>query len=110
MAKLGYARVSTDGQELEAQVQRLEAAGCEQVFSDHGESGRRASRPQWDKLLAYARTGDTIVTTKLDRLGRSVHDLVVLARTLKDRSIELEVLDEKIDTSTMGGRIIFYVL
>jgi DNA invertase Pin-like site-specific DNA recombinase len=110
MTKLGYARCSTQGQELDAQVARLTAAGCERVFSDHGQSGRKAHRPQWDELRKYVRKGDVIVCTKLDRLGRSVHDLVVLAAELKEAGIGLEVLDQQIDTSTLGGRILFHVL
>ena len=110
MARLAYARVSTDKQKEDSQLDVLEAAGYDRLFTDHAVSGRKASRPAWDEMLTYARPGDVVVVAKLDRMGRSVHDLVVLAKRLKDAGVEMEILDQQINTDTMGGKIVFYVL
>ena len=106
---LGYARVSTDDQHSEAQTDALTAAGCERVFTDHA-SGRLAKRPALSELLAYARRGDTLVITKLDRLGRSVANLIELASDLASRGIGLRVLDQGIDTTTPSGRAFFHIV
>jgi DNA invertase Pin-like site-specific DNA recombinase len=76
VAKIGYARVSTADQHPEAQATRLREHGCGQVFTDHGVSGKLASRPQWDACRGYLRDGDALVVTKLDRIGRSVGNLI----------------------------------
>ena len=110
MAKIGYARVSTRDQHPEAQRERLEAAGCTRVFTDHGASGAKASRPEWDKCLDRLEAGDALVCTKLDRIGRSVRNLVDVMADLGQRGIDLVVLDQAIDTSTAGGRLVFHVL
>ncbi len=109
MTHVGYARVSTAGQTMAGQVDRLEAAGCERVFTDVA-SGTRASRPQWDEARRYLREGDTLIIAKLDRAGRSVHHLVELAADLHERGIGLRVLDQAIDTTTPGGRLFFHML
>ncbi len=109
MTAVGYARVSTGGQTTAGQVDRLEAAGCEQVFTDVA-SGAKASRPQWDEARRYLRGGDTLVITKLDRAGRSVHHLVELAADLHERGIGLRVLDQGIDTTSPAGRLFFHML
>jgi len=108
MTLIGYARVSTGDQSLDPQVDRLKEVGCEQVFSDHA-SGKLARRPQLDAALAYLRKGDILVITKLDRLGRSVRNLVELADILAEREIDLRVLDQGIDTSTIGGKLVFHI-
>ncbi len=108
MTLIGYARVSTGDQSLDPQVDRLKEVGCEQVFSDHA-SGKLARRPQLDAALAYLRKGDVLVITKLDRLGRSVRNLVELADILAEREIDLRVLDQGIDTSTIGGKLVFHI-
>jgi DNA invertase Pin-like site-specific DNA recombinase len=110
MAKIGYARVSTDDQHPEAQADRLTADGCEIIFTDKGVSGRKASRPEWDRCLAYLRPGDTLVIIRLDRMGRSVRNLIDVANSLHDREISLRALDQAIDTSTPAGRFFFNVL
>lgn len=95
---IGYARVSTRDQTPERQVRELEAAGCARVFVDHGVSGTRTSRPQFDAMLDHVRTGDTIVVTELSRLGRTVRQLVILADDLAGKGIYLRSLTQGIDT------------
>ena len=109
MTLTGYARVSTAGQSPDGQSDRLTAAGCERIFTDHA-SGTKASRPQWDECRRYLRRGDTLVIVKLDRAGRSVRHLVELAADLAERGIGLRVLDQGVDTTTPGGRLFFHVL
>lgn len=109
VSTLGYARVSTVDQTADGQHDALTAAGCEKVFADVA-SGKLARRPQLDALLDYARAGDVVVITKLDRLGRSVAHLVELAGVLQSRGIDLRVLHQGIDTSTPGGRLTFHIL
>lgn len=109
MALIGYGRVSTEDQNLGAQTDALTAAGCEQLFTDKA-SGKLARRPELDKALAYLRSGDTLVITKLDRLGRSLKNLIELSETLRERGIGLRVLHQGIDTSTPAGRMFFNVI
>src|SRR6059058_1759055 len=102
--RVGYGRVSTRDQHPEAQHDALTAAGCEQVFIDTA-SGKLARRPELDKaLLSANRAGDQLVVTKLDRLGRSLENLIELSKTLQERRVDLVVLDQSIDTSTAMGR------
>jgi DNA invertase Pin-like site-specific DNA recombinase len=110
MAMIGYARVSTSDQNPEAQTARLRGHGCMRVFTDRGVTGRLASRPQWDACRAFLREGDVLVVTKLDRVGRSVGNLVSVADELHQRGVDLIVLDQAIDTSTPAGRMLFHVL
>jgi len=112
MAKCGYARVSTRDQHPEAQTERLIAAGCDpdHIYIDHGVSGKLASRPHWDECLRALRRGDTLVTVKLDRIGRSLKNLMEVMGSLKDRGVDLVVLDQQIDTTTPSGKLIFHVL
>jgi DNA invertase Pin-like site-specific DNA recombinase len=112
VTKCGYARVSTRDQHPEAQEARLLAAGCDpaHIFSDHGVSGKYASRPEWDRCLSYLRSGDVLVTVKLDRIGRSIKDLINVVDTLRSRDIDLLVLDQQIDTTTPAGKLLFHVL
>lgn len=110
MALIGYARVSTRDQNPEAQTDTLTTAGCEQVFIDKGVSGTLAKRPKLDKALEYLRSGDVLVITKLDRLGRSVRNLIELAAVLEQRGVGLRVLHQGIDTTTPGGRLFFHIV
>ena len=87
--KLGYARVSTCEQNLDLQLDALKNEGCKHLFSDKV-SGVKAKKPNFDKLLAYAREGDTIVVWKLDRLGRSTVQLIELVDELKQRGVHLK--------------------
>lgn len=108
--RIGYARVSTRDQHPEVQAARLREAGCERVYVDHGVSGRLASRPQWDECLAHLRAGDVLVVVKLDRIGRSVRNLVDVVGLLGERGVDLVVLDQQIDTTTPAGKLLFHVL
>jgi len=110
MAMTGYARVSTSDQNPEAQAARLREHGCTRVFTDHGVTGRLASRPQWDACRTFLRGGDVLVVTKLDRVGRSVGNLVRVAADLHEHGVDLIVLDQAIDTATPAGRMLFHVL
>ena len=112
MTKCGYVRVSTRDQHPEAQAQRLVAAGCDpaNIYTDEGVSGKLASRPRWDECLAYLRPGDMLVTVKLDRIGRSIKNLIEVVTFLQDRGVDLVVLDQNIDTTTPTGKLIFHVL
>lgn len=106
---IGYARVSTEDQKLDLQLDALKGAGCEKVFSDHV-SGAAATKAGLDDALAYVRAGDTLVVWKLDRLGRTVKGLVDLVQTLQDKGIQFRSLTDGIDTSTTAGRFFFHVM
>lgn len=105
---LGYARVSTVDQDATLQVDALEKAGCDRVFVDTM-SGVIAHRPQLDRMLEHARGGDTIAVWRLDRLGRSLRHLITQVQELADRGVGLRSLQESIDTTSPGGRLIFHV-
>jgi DNA invertase Pin-like site-specific DNA recombinase len=109
MTRIGYARVSTTDQNLDAQLDALKAAGCEKVFTDKV-SGKLAKRPGMNKALEYLRPGDALVITKLDRLGRSLKHLLEISAMLRERGIDLVVTSQGIDTSTPAGRMYFSVL
>jgi DNA invertase Pin-like site-specific DNA recombinase len=106
--KLGYARISTLEQSLNLQVDALERDGCEKIYKDTV-SGSKSSRPGLDELLEFARSGDQIVVWKLDRLGRSLKNLIELVNGLNERGVELRVLEGGIDTSTPTGRMMFHI-
>lgn len=105
---LGYARVSTGDQDAAGQLLRLEQAGAVKVFADT-KSGNALDRPGLVDLLAYARPGDTLAVVRLDRLGRSLSELLATVNTLRDRQIDLLSLEEKLDTSSAAGELVFHV-
>lgn len=107
--RIGYGRVSTRDQNPDAQEDALKAAKCDQIFVDKA-SGKLASRPELDKALIAAREGDEFVITKLDRLGRSLKNLIELSERLQRNGINLIVTDQAIDTSTPQGRMFFHIL
>ncbi|MDQ2760155.1 MAG: recombinase family protein [Actinomycetota bacterium] len=108
--RIGYGRVSTRDQHPEAQHDALTAAGCDETFIDEA-SGKLAQRAQLDKALAAAnRSGDQLVITKLDRLGRSLEHLIELSKRFETRGVDLVVLDQGIDTSTAVGTMFFHIL
>ena len=106
---VGYARVSTDDQNLDLQLDALKAAGCGELFSDQV-SGASASKEGLAKAMTYLRDGDTLVVWKLDRLGRTVKGLVELVALLKSRGIQFRSLTDGIDTSTPAGRFFFHMM
>jgi len=106
---LGYARVSTDGQDHALQLDALGAAGCEKLFVETG-SGSRSDRPELAKLMEVAREGDMVVCWRLDRIGRSLRHLIEMAERLQQRGIAFRSLTENIDTSTPSGRFLFNIL
>ena len=105
---LGYARVSTADQTPELQLDELRAAGCARIWTDQA-TGTRADRPELAKVLDHMRAGDTVVVWRLDRLARSLSDLIALAKRLEEHGVQLRSLREQIDTGTPGGRLIFHV-
>ena len=105
---IGYARISTDDQNLALQRDALAAAGCEKVYEDRI-SGARAERPGLTLALEVARAGDTLIVWRLDRLGRSLKDLIALAERLEQRKVGLKSLKEALDTTSSGGRLIFHM-
>ncbi len=106
--KLGYARVSTSQQDEALQRDALTTAGCDRVFVDKA-SGKLESRPALDELLAQVRVGDAVVVWRLDRLGRSLKHLIETVQDLERRGVAFVSLTESIDTSTPGGRLVFYI-
>lgn len=107
-AILAYARVSTGDQDVAGQTMRPEQAGAIKVFTDI-KSGKSMDRPGLTELLAYARAGDTLAVVRLDRLGRSLAELLETVKMLRERKIGLLSLEEKIDTSSAAGELIFHV-
>ncbi|MHA7191872.1 recombinase family protein [Arthrobacter sp. MDT2-16] len=105
---LGYARVSTTDQDAALQVDALTAAGCYRVFVDTI-SGSLDQRPELTKLLGQLRPGDTLVVWRLDRLGRSIRHLIDQLTALQDKGIGFKSLQETIDTTSPGGRLVFHV-
>lgn len=105
---IGYARVSTDDQNLDLQKDALAQAGCERILEDRL-SGAKADRPGLKAALDYARSGDVLVVWRLDRLSRSLKDLIEMVALLDERSIGLRSLQESIDTSSSSGKLIFHI-
>jgi DNA invertase Pin-like site-specific DNA recombinase len=105
---IGYARVSTDDQNLHLQKDALSKAGCERVFEDHL-SGVTAERSGLRKSLEFARPGDTLVIWRLDRLSRSLKDLIEMVALLESKKIGLKSLQEMIDTSSSSGKLVFHI-
>lgn len=106
--KIGYARVSTQDQNLDLQTDALTAAGCEKVFHDTA-SGVKSERIGLAEAVEFARTGDTLVVWKLDRLGRSLKHLIETVNQLHEKGVGFASLQENIDTTTSGGKLIFHV-
>ena len=106
--RIGYARVSTTGQDLSLQRDRL--ADCDKIFEEKASGARGTVRPVLEEAMNYVREGDFFVVTKLDRLARSVLELMQITQALQDKKCDLQVLDQELDTSTPTGRLIFHVL
>jgi DNA invertase Pin-like site-specific DNA recombinase len=105
---IGYARVSTDDQNPELQLKALKAAGCKKLFVEKA-SGALRDRPQLTSAIDYARSGDTIVVWKLDRLARSLKQLIETVERLETEKVGFKSLTEAIDTTTSGGRLVFHI-
>lgn len=106
---IGYARVSTDDQNLDLQRDALEGAGCERIYQDKL-SGSKTVRPGLDEALSQLRQGDVFVIWKLDRLGRSVKGLVDFVSELESRGVQFKSLTDGIDTTTPSGRFFFHIM
>lgn len=105
---VGYARVSTQDQKPELQLDALKCAGCEKVFEEKA-SGAQRDRPQLKAAIDYMRDGDTLVVWKLDRLARSIKQLIETVEELEGRGIGFKSVTEAIDTTTSGGRLVFHI-
>lgn len=105
---IGYARVSTQDQHAELQLDALNTAGCEQVFHEKA-TGALRERPELTACLRTLRKGDTLVVWKLDRLARSLKDLVEIVHDLNGRQVGFQSLTESIDTTSSGGRLVFHI-
>jgi DNA invertase Pin-like site-specific DNA recombinase len=105
---IGYARVSTEDQKLDLQRDALRAAGCDTIFEEKV-SAARGSMPARQELLDYCRPGDLAVLWRLDRLGRSLRDLVDVVNLLRQRGVALRSLHESIDTTTPAGKLTFHI-
>ena len=106
--KIGYARVSTRDQNLDAQVDALKEAGAKKLFTEK-QSGKSRKRTELEKMLEQLREGDVVVVTKYDRLARSLPDLLSIVATIRDKGAGFKSLGEDIDTTTPSGRLIFHV-
>lgn len=107
---IGYARVSTEDQNLDLQVQALQQLGCSTICTDQGFSGALTSRPGLDEVFALLKRGDKLVVWRLDRLGRSLAELVRMMETLEKRGVRFHSITEGIDTSSSGGRLMFHMM
>ena len=106
---IGYARISTDDQNLDLQRDALQKAGCDRIYTDQ-KSGASTERLGLRGVLDLARAGDALVVWRLDRLGRSLKHLIQLVENLDHQGIGLKSLQENIDTTTSGGRLVFHLL
>jgi DNA invertase Pin-like site-specific DNA recombinase len=107
---IGYARISTDEQNLASQFDALMFVGCEKVFCDVGVSGATTERPELTRALLMLSPGDVLVVWKLDRLGRSLAHLIQLITQLEKRRVGFRSLSEAIDTTTASGRLLFHIM
>src|SRR5205823_11925443 len=105
---IGYARVSTQDQTLNLQKDALEKLGCNKIFTDTA-SGAKAERIGLEEALNYVREGDTLVVWRLDRLGRSLKHLIETITELNNRKIGFKSIQESIDTTTSGGKLVFHI-
>src|SRR3982750_2847449 len=106
--QIGYARVSTDEQNLNLQRDALKKADCHRIFTDTV-SGTKAKRPGLEQALSHLRPGDTLVVWRLDRLGRSLRHLIDTVTDLQEEEIGFKSLTESIDTTTSGGKLVFHI-
>ena len=108
--KIWYARVSTTGQSLDIQIEKLKAYGCDKIFSDKKSGASKQGRDDLLEALNFIREGDELVVTRLDRLARSVLDLANISNELQSKQVGFIVLDQQIDTTTATGKLLFHML
>ncbi|MEM7492310.1 MAG: recombinase family protein [Pseudomonadota bacterium] len=108
--KIGYARASTDEQNLDLQIDALQADGCTQIFEDRGISGSKIIRPGLTEALSAAGDGHVLVVWRLDRLSRSLPHLIETLDALGSRGVEFRSLTESIDTQSAGGKLVFHMM
>tara|TARA_R110002051_G_scaffold315989_1_gene395079 strand:+ start:9350 stop:9928 length:579 start_codon:yes stop_codon:yes gene_type:complete len=110
--KIGYARVSTEEQNLDLQIEALTEAGCDRIITDQAQSGAKAAetRPGFSEAMDQLGQNDLLVVWKLDRVGRSIADLIHLLKLFGERGIEFRSLTDGIDTTTAGGRLVFHIM
>lgn len=108
--RIGYIRVSKDDQRLSLQLDAMRRARCDLIFPEHGVSGAKGKRPEFDKAMAALRPGDTLVVWKLDRMGRSLRHLVDVMQAIEARGAHFECITDAIDTSTAMGKFFFHVM
>jgi DNA invertase Pin-like site-specific DNA recombinase len=109
LTKVGYARVSTQDQSLDLQIDALEKAGCEKIFTEKV-SGKKTDRTELKKCLEYLREGDTLIVYKLDRLGRTTRQLIGLVEDLEAQGIQFQAIANGIDTTTPQGKFFFTIM
>lgn len=107
--KIGYARVSTKNQNLDLQIEALEKAGCEKIYQEKI-SGTTKNRPELDKMIEQFREGDELYVWRLDRLGRSLKNIIDLVLSLSDKGIIIKGITDGVDTSTMNGRLFLNIM
>lgn len=108
--KIWYARVSTTGQSLDIQIEKLRTYGCEKIFSDKKSGASKQGRDALLEALKFIREDDELVITRLDRLARSVLDLANISNELQTKQVGFIVLDQQIDTTTATGKLLFHML
>jgi len=109
MHKIGYARVSTAGQNLESQLDALKETGCSRIFTDKV-SGAKEERPGWQEMMEYVRQGDTLVITELSRMSRSLAHLLKVVQELEEKGVQIQSLREQINTTTATGRAFLSIM
>lgn len=110
MKVIGYARVSSIGQSLDVQLDKLTEAGAEKIYQEKMSGKTAKERQQLQDMIEYVREGDTVIITKLDRLGRSLADLLAIVKKLEEKGVALRVLDQSIDTGSAQGRLMLSML
>ena len=108
--RIGYARISTADQTLDAQIQALEAAGCTMIRTETGSGATLDGRPELKTILDFIHPGETLVVTRIDRLARSMRDLQIIVALLKDKCAHLAATEQPVDTSTAAGKAFFDML
>ncbi|MBF0290239.1 MAG: recombinase family protein [SAR324 cluster bacterium] len=105
--KIGYARVSTSDQRLDGQIDDLKKVGCQQIVTEKESSS--TDRPKLEEALQWLREGDVLICTRMDRLARSIQNLIDVMQRLQEKNVEVIFLDQNLDTASAGGRLIFHV-